>query len=364
MSNKRFWIYMVVLGILFTIIRIYSANSSLVETNYSLGFYPYWGLFLRLLFGWLPFSVGDILYGLFGCWLLWKFIRMIRAIIKRSVNKKRFLRGLKDIVLLVGVLYVVFNLSWGINYNRQGIFRQLNLTDDTLNYDQLKQITLLLTDKLNITKKYLEDNHISYPTNNELFKKINAAYQKAATTLSFLQYKPSSIKSSLWGWIGNYTGFTGYYNPFTGEAQLNTTVPKFMQPFVACHEVGHQVGYAKENEASSVGYLAALYSGDSLLLYSTYFDLYNYASRELLFQSYIHKDTSISKQYTALLIPGVIADIGEMQSFFQRHRNPIEPYIRKGYGFYLKSNMQPKGINSYDDVTGFLVAYYKKFGRI
>ena len=364
MSNKRFLTYAGILAIIIIFIRIYGAGKYQVETNYSLGFYPHWGVFLRFLFGWIPFSVGDIMYGLSGCWILWKFISITRAIIKRKVNSKSFLRGLKKSILFVGVLYVVFNFSWGLNYKRQGIFFQLNLRADTINYNQLKQITFLLTDKLNTTKRYLVNNHLEYPTNKELIKKVNIAYQRAADTLYFLKYHPISLKSSLWGWMGNYTGFTGYYNPFTGEAQVNTTVPKFLQPFVACHEVGHQLGYAKENEANSVGYLAALYSGDSLLLYSTYFDLYIYASRELFFQSFVHKDTGIIKQYKALLIPEVLLDIKEMRSFFLSHKNAVEPIIRMGYGFYLKNNMQPNGINSYDDVTGFLVAFYKKFGRI
>jgi hypothetical protein len=78
----------------------------------------------------------------------------------------------------------------------------------------------------------------------------------------------------LWGWLGNYVGFTGYYNPFTGEAQVNTTVPKFLQPFTASHEVAHQLGYAKEMEANFVGYLAASHSTDTLFRYSVYLDLF------------------------------------------------------------------------------------------
>ncbi len=58
-------------------------------------------------------------------------------------------------------------------------------------------------------------------------------------------------------WLGNYLGFTGYYNPFTGEAQVNTTVPQFLLPNIALHEMGHQIGYAKEDEANFSAYLAA-----------------------------------------------------------------------------------------------------------
>jgi len=34
------------------------------------------------------------------------------------------------------------------------------------------------------------------------------------------------------------------------------------------------------------------------------------------------------------------------------------------YGNYLKAHNQPKGIESYDEVVAWVVAYYKKFGKV
>ena len=364
MKRKYFWITVSALVAAAVIIKLYSANPGRVETGYSISFYPAISSFFRLLFGWLPFSFGDILFGVAGLWLLWKLIQGIKALVKRRITKDSFFKGLGKAVVIILTINVVFNLFWGINYNRQGIAKQLDLKMDTVSYADLKEVTTLLIKKLNASKTYLLNNKIAYPSNAVLFKKVEMAYAKAKQQFSFLNYNNVSIKPSMWGWLGNYTGFTGYYNPFTGEAQVNTTVPEFLQPFVACHEVGHQLGYAKEEEANSVGYLAALNSGDSLLLYSTYFDLYTYTNRQLRFQFYLHKDSVLAKQFTSMLLPEVKADIKEVADFFRRHRNPIEPFVRKGYGFYLKNNNQPKGVLSYDEVTGFLIAYYKKFGKI
>ncbi len=47
-------------------------------------------------------------------------------------------------------------------------------------------------------------------------------------------------------------GVTGYLNPFTNEAQVNTTVPAFLQPFMTCHEIAHQLGFAPEEDANFV----------------------------------------------------------------------------------------------------------------
>ena len=174
-----------------------------------------------------------------------------------------------------------------------------------------------------------------------------------------IKYHTISIKPSMWGWLGNYTGFTGYYNPFTGEAQVNTTVPEFLQPYIACHEVAHQLGYAKEMEANFVGYLAASASQDTLFHYSVYLDLFFYSNRNLY-----GNDSAGAKSFAMQLLPSVKADIKEWKDFNRRHKNPIEPVIRWVYGKFLEGNQQPQGVLSYDEVTSFMIAYYKKFGKI
>lgn len=163
----------------------------------------------------------------------------------------------------------------------------------------------------------------------------------------------------MWGWLGNYTGFTGYYNPFTAEAQLNTTVPKFLHPFIACHEVAHQLGYAKEMEANFVGYLAGSNSGDPLIKYSVYLDIFLYSYRNLFII-----DSISAKGYKDQLTPAVMKDLKEWADFNRNHSSVVEPLVRMVYGLYLRGNQQPQGVLSYDEVTGFIIAYYKKFGKI
>jgi hypothetical protein len=38
-------------------------------------------------------------------------------------------------------------------------------------------------------------------------------------TILLINYKYPSVKPSIFSYLGNYLGFTGYYNPFSGEAQ-------------------------------------------------------------------------------------------------------------------------------------------------
>src|SRR5690606_26236866 len=191
----------------------------------------------------------------------------------------------------------------------------------------------------------------------DLFQEGRLAYEHASKKYPYLRYKPTSLKPSIFSYAGNYLGFQGYYNPFSGEAQVNTTIPRFLEPFVTAHEVAHQLGYAKENEANFVAFLACRDFESPAFQYSLYFDLYNYASGELY-----RRDTGLSNMYYEKLHQQVKRDIDELRLFYNSYKNPIEPVITWGYGHFLKANNQPAGKRTYNEVVAWLVAWYKKFG--
>ncbi|MEO7305840.1 MAG: DUF3810 domain-containing protein [Ferruginibacter sp.] len=359
MKLKKSLLFTLVLVVIALFIHFYSNDPARVESQYSTGIYPFFSRFLRYLFGWLPFSFGDVLYGAIIIWLGCKLVKGIKALFKRKVTRQNLLAGAGKALRIVLVTYILFNAFWGINYNRIGIANQLHLKMDKYKLEDLKIINRLLAEKTNAAKQALINGQITYPANKQLFSKVHHAYQEAEKVYPFLQYQPVSLKPSLWSWFGNYMGFTGYYDPFTGEAQVNTWVPKFLQPFTSCHEVAHQLGYAKEMEANFVGYLAATASKDSLLLYSVYLDLFIYSNRNLYMT-----DSTSAREFGKQLIPGVKTDLKEWRIFNKKHKNPVEPVIRWIYGKYLEGNQQPQGVLSYDEVTGFIIAYYKKYGRI
>ena len=359
MKHKKKWLFIGLLLVFVVLIRVYSANAIRVEQGYSSGIYPGLVLVLRLLFGWIPFSIGDWIYGFFGLWVLWKLLEGIKMLYKKQATWKGFAIRCFKILTLFLVIYIVFNGLWGINYNRRGIAYQLGLKMDKYSPEELKNINAVLIEKVNSNKQDLVNNKTAYFSTKELFVKVQQSYAAINSSYPFLKYQHQSLKPSLWGWLGNYVGFLGYYNPFTGEGQVNTTVPKFSQPFTACHEVAHQLGYAKEMEANFVGYLAASASPDKQFQYSVYLDLFLYSNRNLF-----NTDSVSARAYATQLIPEVKNDLKEWRDFNRRHKNPVEPVIRWMYGKYLERNQQPQGVLSYDEVTSFLIAYYKKFGKI
>jgi hypothetical protein len=356
--KKRTAVLLLLLGTA-VLIRLFSAHPNWVETYYSTGVYPYISASLQFLFGWLPFSFGDLLYALLIGWALVSIVGIIKKVFSRQYHRNHFYNRIYHLTVLLLLLYISFNLLWGINYNRKGITVQLGIRIEKYSAAELKMIDSLLVQKVNQSKTALVRKKQPSYSSAETFEAAAKAYTEVAAKYPFLQYNARSVKKSWWGWAGNYIGFTGYYNPFTGEAQVNTSIPAFLQPFTSCHEIAHQLGYAKENEANFVGYLAAAASKDTLLHYSVYLDLFLYTQRNLY-----QVDSAASRRFSKQLLPAVEADLEEWRKFSKAHQSPLEPLFRLVYGMYLKRNQQPSGIRSYDEVTGFLIAYYKKFGQL
>lgn len=349
------WLLLVLLAIL---IKFSSAYSVFIERYYSNGIYPAVSKIQRVLLGWIPFSIGDLFYGFFILVLIVKIWQLVRAMFKRKFSRQYLLTGLKQIIFFFLLVYVLFYLLWGLNYSRKGIARQLDLKMTNYTIDELDTLTSVLEQRLNFYASLVKPaQRDSFYKKRNLFHESYEAYKLANQKYSFLNYQPRSIKPSLYSYAGNVLGFEGYYNPFSGEGQVNTTVPVFEQPFVACHEIGHQVGYAKENEANFSGFLACRLHPSPVFRYSVYFDMYNYSINELY-----RNDSSRARKYIDSLDPQVKKDYEVLRKFFRKYRNPIEPVITWVYGKYLQANNQPAGRRTYSEVIAFLIAYQRKFG--
>jgi hypothetical protein len=142
----------------------------------------------------------------------------------------------------------------------------------------------------------------------------------------------------------------------TGEANINTNYPDFLMPFTVAHEMAHQRGIAREDEANFVAFLVCAYSDDQYIRYSGYVNMLNYINSALgksdsgkgkeLFQKYTHAD--IQKEFIAY------------SSFFDRYRESTASKVTGTVNnAYLQSQGQKQGTKSYGLVVDLAVAYYK-----
>lgn len=349
---------LLILLVLALLIKLFSLKEAWVEKGYTYGLYQPISRVLRFSLGWLPFSLGDILYFVAFFWLVaktWKFLSLLaRRQVKTYLSWILFRKYLR---LMVGV-YIIFNLFWGLNYNRQGIASQLALNVEPYNKEDLYQLSLVLQQRLCQEGEKVDSiKRLRFRNKKQLFDESVKQFKKAAVAFPYFSYPYPSIKPSLLTPFGHYFGFTGYYNPFSGEAQLKTTIPNFLKPFVTCHEIAHQLGYAKENEANMVSFLVGRQSPDTDFRYSVYWEMYAYTIRQL----YRH-DRERGWLLMQTVHPRYKIDYEVYYNYIMEGTNKVEPLVTRFYDNFLKMNNQPKGTMTYNEVTAWLIAYMKKYG--
>ncbi len=321
-----------------------------VEKYYSLGLYPLIGKISRTLFGWIPFSVGDIFYLLITILALrWIFIN-IRCLFKEP------LKFLLDITATVSIVYFMFHLLWGFNYYRLPLDKSLGLKKD-YTQEQLVKTTKRLIEKSNALHRKLgfaDSVKIDLPyTQAEIFYKTLNGYKNVEKEFPNLSLSTKSIKKSGWSLGLTYMGYSGYLNPFSGEAQVNNLIKTSKFPVVSCHEEAHQIGYAAENEANFIAVLTTLNNDDPYIQYSGYIFALRYCINEVAVTN-----EPLYEEMLCEINPGILKSYKEMRDFWESYDNPFEIFSKAWYNLFLKANNQEKGLMSYNYMVALVVNYY------
>lgn len=323
-----------------------------VERYYSEGFYPVICHILHPVFNIFPFSFGDVVYLIVIGYLFYAVYRLIRFCLKKQFKNA----GLFVLKLTIGfeAAILAFYLFWGMNYFRIPAGDRLKLNDTTYTTADLMRVTTILIDSANTTRARLTPADLSQ-TNSQVYKTAIAAIKKLSDdSASFRTYFPD-IKPSLLTPLLNYMGTSGYYDPFTGEAQINYQVPLVTRPVTACHELSHQVGFAFEDEANFAGYLAGIHSKDRLLRYSAY----NMAVEEFMTDLYF-RDSLLNKKLKPLISPEVHNDYKAERAYWRKYESQINAFTSVFYDNFLKVNNQPQGLKTYNNMVLLVMAMYKE----
>ncbi|RAJ07533.1 uncharacterized protein DUF3810 [Arenibacter echinorum] len=323
-----------------------------IETYYSKGIYPFISGFWRSLMGWIPFSIGDMLYAL----IIILGVRYI--IVNRMAIKKNLLGFTRDIAMVLSVAYFTFHLLWGLNYYRQPLSQTLELGEKH-SQQELENFVNQLVLKTNeiqfrITSDTSKMVQVPY-TKKEIMERTLEGYQSLKSKIPLFAYHHPSLKKSIFSIPLSYMGYGGYLNPFTNEAQANSALPNFRFPVICGHEIGHQLGFSAENETNFIGYLATVSNEDIYFKYSAYAYALSYCLNELA-----SWDKEEFKNQYNKLNPGVKKNYKEVAEFWEAHENPMEPIFKSIFNTFLKANNQKEGIKSYNAVVTLLINYYQQ----
>ncbi|MBE5320435.1 DUF3810 domain-containing protein [Pedobacter sp. MR2016-19] len=349
-KNKSIYSKFIAVLIIALLIYLFGFIPTLVQKYYSTGFYPSISSALRFVSSLFPFAIGDMIYVLLIGFVLYKIVRFYKR--RKSLKKQDRIIVPLQILNFFLILYIIFKIVWGLNYSRPSISEELGIGNEKYNVKELVVLGNYFVDKTNALK--LRQNEVPAYTVNELESKSAAAYSFMEKKNSVFRYSNPCLKSVLNSWIISKIGIEGYYAPLSGEANMNMNLPDFVKPYVSCHEIGHQLGIAYEDEANLLGYLTASNSPDVNYQYSANYEMLRY----ILFEIRMKSPEDYKLLYLKLS-PRVLADFKIEKEFWRKYNGDMFGYMDAAFDRFLKLNNQKKGIDSYQDIVIWLWNIYK-----
>lgn len=268
-------------------------------------------------------------------------------------------RNLGAIVFALGLLVAGFYLSWGLAYNYPPLSARLQpLRAETSKGDSEKRLVDLAERSARLAARASEGAVTFAGTELEFLARINGGLDAGfmrwpasieaspIRTVSFGPAKASRVSFAL-----SLLQISGYYFPWTGEAQIDAEMPRTLWPRVAAHEKAHQRGFAREDEATAIGVITCLSSTDPTVFYGGTLGLFVSLDRELS-----RLDPAARRRVWGELGPRVAGDLQNEAAFWKAHEGLAGRVSEKVNDTYLKAQGVRSGAGSYAEATRLILA--------
>ncbi|MCL1948300.1 MAG: DUF3810 domain-containing protein [Turicibacter sp.] len=306
--------------------------------------------------GIVPFSLFEFLVCLGFIFIIFQLGRILALILKK--NPKAALSPLKSLITFICLLYSAFVLIWGLNYNNLPLHYRLGLDRQPQDAQELARVGRLLAGLANEAreKTRVDENgafylHLGF---EDIFERAHYGFDAVSSDFGFLEGSFGPPKPLWISPLLSYTFITGIYSPFTGEANVNINTPPATVIFTTMHEMAHQRGIAREDEANFIAFLTSINHPDPDFRYSGYLNALNYVRRALATVAPPYLD-----EVNAMLSEGVRLDINQQITFWNAYRGRTQEIANRINDNYLRFNGIAEGTLSYGLVVDLLLAYFQ-----
>lgn len=311
---------------------------------------------LATLTSWLPFSLAEALL----CLMPFFLVLLI------AIGYRHFCSTTREMLVYIGILIsgvcvvgIIFVWNFAAGYSGATLDKKLGLSREKSSADDLFQTAELLRAELDALEDeiiFLEDGTSLMPYSyDEMNQKLLTAYEVFCEKYDFIDTYYSRVKPIMLSEPMSYTHITGVYTFFTGEANINVNFPDYTVPFTAAHELAHQRGIAREDEANFVAFLVCMESDDPYIRYSACLNVYEYLSAALR-----SADATLYRRSYENLPTGVKREEIAYAQFFEQYRENVSANVSQAVNnSYLQSQGAVEGTRSYNMVVDLAVAYYR-----
>lgn len=297
----------------------------------------------------VPFAVWEwVALGLF----VWAIVSLVL-----SLRKHHFVRWLSGVLEGVCIGVFLFVGIWGLNHFGPAIQEKMAFSVGETSVAQLKEATeyyLSVANELS-TQVPRDKNGLFGPGKFEdLAKQAGNGYQTLAKQYDLFDGSTVRVKKLTSSYFFGKMGITGIFVDFTGESCVSTKTFAASVPFTMCHEIGHRMAIAAENEANFAAFLACDASDSVIFRYSGYYEAFSYC-----FSALSKADPDAAGQVWAQVNEWVAADrTGAYHHYEQVTSETAEKISDTVNDTYLKAFSQSSGVQSYGEVADLLIAWY------
>lgn len=251
--------------------------------------------------------------------------------------------------------YATFVAIWGLDYHREPLLGTFGFPPGAPKVEEVRALLAELVTATNRSRARVPEGPDGVARTSGDFPdtalRALDVYARATARWSFLGGTYSPAKPVFASEFLSYAGMGGIYMPFTGEPNVNTNRLAFTWPFTVCHEMAHQRGVAREDEASFVAYVVSRDYGDPDFVYSATLTAASYVAVALQ-----REDPEAASGLWSNLGLGTRRDLAARTKWAEKYTNPAQEVGSKVNHTYLRSNGVSDGEESYGRVVDLLVA--------
>lgn len=354
-------IYFLIFLFPLALISAYLASRSpvMVERYYSRSVYRLLAQIISSITGIFPFSVAEILMIFTLVAIVAGVAYGIAELAKNPGKRLRiFFKQLSIAAVALSLVYFSFIAVWGLNYHRLSIASIVNLDVQPASVEELEALCRYLIDSANRLRDLVEEDEngimVSPKGVSDILKRAEKGYQEASAVYPELGGRYGRPKGVMLSKVMSYQGIGGIYFPFTAEANVNISEPHFMIPFTASHEMAHQRGFAREDEANYIGYITSIMHPDYDFKYSGTMVALQYSMNALARQD-IDRYNRLREGYSE----GVVRDFQAWREHCRRYEGFVSRTTDRVNNAYLQANAQSDGVQSYGRMVDLLLAHYQ-----
>jgi hypothetical protein len=187
----------------------------------------------------------------------------------------------------------------------------------------------------------------------EILRESPALYNDLPEGFGFLQGPALRPKPMAFSYLMSHMNYPGMFFPFTGEANINVHAPGCFIPSTVAHELTHQQGVAREQDANFIAVVVCMESEDARFAYSGALLAYTHLSNALRAASY--EDWA---EVYSHLEEHVLRDLSANNEYWAQFQTPAAEFSEAVYEEFLQNHGQELGMRSYGACVDLLVAYY------